>query len=87
MVFVSVYRISPEKRNSAQERFKKTGGQPPKGVKMIGRWHDVGGSRGVTICESDDAQAAANWAQQWSDLISFEIYPAIDDAGFAKLLG
>jgi hypothetical protein len=41
----------------------------------------------VTIYEANDPQAIANWAQQWSDLISFEIYPAIDDAGFAKLLG
>jgi hypothetical protein len=87
MIFVSVYSIAPEKRNAAQERFKKSGGPPPKGVKMIGRWHAVGGGRGVTVFEADDAQTAAHWAQQWTDLISFEIYPAIDDAGFAKLIG
>ena len=87
MIFVSVYTIPAENRTAAQDRFKKSGGQPPKGVKMLGRWHSVAGGRGVTIYESNDAQAVANWAQQWSDLISFEIYPAIDDAGFAKLLG
>jgi hypothetical protein len=87
MVFVSVYSIPPENRNAAQGRFKKTRGEPPKGVKMIGRWHCTGGGRGVTIFETNDPQAIANWAQQWNDLISFDIYPAIDDAGFAKLLG
>jgi hypothetical protein len=87
MIFVSVYTLPPENRTAAQDRFKKSGGQPPKGVKMLGRWHSVEGGRGVTICESNDAQAVAAWAQQWSDLISFDIYPAIDDAGFAKLLG
>lgn len=87
MIFVGVYSLAPEKRNAAQERFKKTGGPAPKGIKMIGRWHAVGGGRGVTVFEADDAQAAAHWAQQWTDLIRFDIYPAIDDEGFAKLLG
>jgi hypothetical protein len=87
MIFVSVYMIPPENRNAAQDRFKKSGGAPPKGVKMLGRWHSVVGGRGVTIYETNDPQAIANWAQQWNDLISFEVYPAIDDAGFAKLLG
>jgi len=86
MYFVSVYTLAPERRNAALERFKKTGGMPPKGVKLIGRWHSVVGGRGVTVYESDDPQAIAEWAHQWNDLIRFEIFPAIDDAGFAKLL-
>jgi hypothetical protein len=31
MLFVSEYRIAPENRNAAQQRFKKTGGPPLKG--------------------------------------------------------
>jgi hypothetical protein len=87
MLFVSGYTVSPENRNAAQERFKKTGGQPPKGVKMIGRWHSAAGGRGVTVWETDDAQVLAAWVHQWSDLLSFDIYPALDDAGVGKLLG
>jgi len=60
---------------------------PPQGVKVIGRWHSVVGGRGVTVYEANDAQLIAQWAQQWSDVISFEIYAAIDDAGFAKVIG
>jgi len=40
----------------------------------------------VTVYETDDPQALAQWTQQWSDLISFDTYPALDDAGFGKLL-
>jgi len=86
MVFVSIYTVPPENRNAAQDRFVKTGGQPPKGVKIMERWHSAGGGRGVTIFETNDPQAIASWAQQWSDLINLDIYPAIDDAAFAKLL-
>jgi hypothetical protein len=87
MLFVSEYKIAPENRDVAQERFKKTGGAPPQGVKVIGRWHSVVGGRGVTVYEANDAQLIAQWAQRWSDVISFEIYAAIDDAGFAKVIG
>lgn len=86
MIFVSLYTLSSENRNSAQDRFKNSGGPPPAGVKIIGRWHSVGGLRGVTVFETNDPEAAAQWSQQWTDLISFDIYPALDDAGFAKLL-
>ena len=37
--------------------------------------------------QDNDAQLIAQWAQQWSDVISFEIFAAIDDAGFAKVIG
>lgn len=30
-------------------------------VKQIDRWHDVVRGRGVTICESDSAEAVTNW--------------------------
>ena len=87
MLFISVYTITSKNRDAAQERFKKAGGKPPAGVKMIGRWHSVAGGRGVTVMEASDPQAVAQWAQEWSDVIHFDLYPAIDDAGFAKLLG
>jgi len=54
---------------------------------MTGRWHAVGGGRGLTICESDDPLAVASWAQQWNDLISFDVYLPLDDTSFGKLLG
>jgi hypothetical protein len=86
MLFVSEYRIAPENRNVAQERFMKTCGPPPQGVKVIGRWHSAVGGRGVTVYEANDALMIAQWAQQWSDVISFEIYAAIDDAAFFRVI-
>ncbi len=53
MISVSQHNILARSRNVAQERFKKTGGLPPHGVKMIARWHSTAGNRGVTIFETD----------------------------------
>ena len=35
-------------------------------IKLIGRWHDLARGRGVIICESDSAEAVANWALNWN---------------------
>jgi hypothetical protein len=53
MLFVTHRKCVPENLKSVVARFKPTGGTPPKGVKMIGRWHDVTQGRGdcaVVLC-------------------------------------
>ena len=85
MIFVTHWTLSPQNRNAAIERFKQTAAAPPKGVRMIARYHDVSTRRGVTILEADDATAIAAWAYEWSDLIEFETYPVVEDAGAAKV--
>jgi hypothetical protein len=38
------------------------------------------------VSEANDASAVASWSYQWSDLLQFETYPVLDDAGAAKVL-
>ena len=84
MIHVIAWSFKPEQRDAVQARFKKTGGLPPKGVKMLGRWHGIGTNKGVCVAESNDALAVAKWAQEWSDLMSFDIYPAQTDEDAGK---
>jgi hypothetical protein len=87
MKFVTTWSVPPENRKAAEVRFKESAGDaPPAGIKLLGRWFAVGGGKGVHVCECDDPIAFAKWAQRWSDLLSIEIYPALDDEGAAKLL-
>ena len=48
-------------------------------VKQIGRWHDLARGRGVVICESDSAEAVANWALNWNSLLDVDVVPVLDD--------
>ena len=86
MLFLSHYTYPPERREAVQARFKETGGLPPAGVKMIGRWSHAGRGEGFCVAETDDLQALAKWAQQWSDLMSIETFPVLDDEGVMKML-
>ena len=87
MTFHITYEISPERRNGAQKRFKETGAPPPAGVTMIGRWHCAQGLKGFMVVESTDATAIAKFAQDWSDLLSFEITPVVSDEELAGVIG
>lgn len=87
MKFISKYTIRPEHRNDAIKRFIDTQAQPPEGVKMIGRWHDMGNRTGYTLVEADDAVAMGKWSHQWSDLLTIESHVVIDDEEFVKVLG
>ncbi|BAV74772.1 DUF3303 domain-containing protein [Pseudomonas chlororaphis] len=86
MLFIVSWSISPERRNSAIERFLKTGGAPPAGVSMLGRWHAVGGMTGFGVAQTDDLTLMQKWVLEWSDLLRMEVHPALTDEQAAPLL-
>jgi hypothetical protein len=86
MIFMTIYTFRPEQRKQAVARFLETGGAPPPGVKILARWHDVGGCRGYTIEESDDATAISAFGYRWNDLMTLETFPVINDEQLGKVL-
>ena len=65
--------------NAAVARFLETGGAPPKGVEMLGRWHGMNG-QGFAIAKSGDAKALYLFQAQWADVIAIAITPSREDA-------
>jgi hypothetical protein len=88
MKFILTFAIKPESkgRDEAIARFKKTGGQPPKGVKLLGRWTAADFSGGFDLLESDDAVALTELSLMWSDLIELKIVPVVEDADLNEAL-
>lgn len=86
MKFMLTFTIKPEGRDEAIARFKKTGGQPPKGAKLLGRWTAADFSGGFDLLESDDAKALTEFALMWSDLIELRIVPVVEDAELSEIL-
>jgi len=87
MKYMSTWTIRPENMKAAIERFKQTGGAPPAGVKILGRWYEMGTGHGFTLSESDDPVAVARAGIEWADLIDEKIVPVIEDAQIAAALG
>lgn len=86
MKFMAVWTSGPEVRDEALERFKSTGGGPPAGVTMLGRWHDVSGGGGFALGETNDVSLIYKWILDWSDLLAFDVVPVVDDAEFGQIL-
>lgn len=79
MKFIVQWKGLPTAEAAAIERFMKTGGQSPEGVKMLGRWHAVGGLHGFAIVEAEDTRGLSALALEWDDLLSMNIFPAVTD--------
>ncbi|MCW8278126.1 DUF3303 family protein [Pseudomonas sp. PCH199] len=86
MLFIVTWSISPDNRNAAVERFLKTGGTPPAGVTMKGRWHAVGSSAGFGVAEASDVVPIQQWVLEWNDLMNMEVHAALTDEQIAPLL-
>ena len=87
MKFMLTFSWKPDvqKRDEGIARFRKTGGQPPKGAKLLGRWTRVDLSGGFDLLECDDPKALAEFALMWNDLMELAIVPVLEDEGLADV--
>ena len=88
MKFMMTFCIKPEakSRDEAIARFKATGGQPPKGAKLVGRWTSADFSGGFVLLESDDTKALTEFSLMWSDAIELKLVPVLEDADLGQVL-
>jgi hypothetical protein len=88
MKFMLTFTMTPdkEKRNEAIARFLKTGGLPPKGATLLGRWTRLDFTQGYDLLESDDPKALTEFALAWNDLMKIEIVPVIEDREVSEVL-
>jgi hypothetical protein len=88
MKFMLTFSWKPHAKAQDQgiARFQKTGGQPPKGVKLLGRWTRADFSGGFDLLECDNAQGLAEFALMWSDLMELTIVPVLEDKELSKVL-
>jgi hypothetical protein len=84
MKIMVTWKIPPAHMPAAVKQFLKTGGAPPKGVKMLGRWH--GAAMGFALAECKDGKALYEWMAQWSDNLEFSLHPVVDDRESAPIL-
>ena len=55
------------------------------GVKILGRWHDMGARTGVAILEADDLVALSAYMALWNPHMDLDVAPVLDDDEVAAL--
>lgn len=85
MKYIVSWTLPQDTHNAAVARFLETGGAPPKGVELLGRWHGMSG-QGFAIAESSDAKALFFLQAQWADLLAIAVTPCLEDADASAVL-
>jgi Protein of unknown function (DUF3303) len=86
MQFILTFTIPPATRDEAVARFLETGGRPPPGVRLLGRWTQLDLCGGVALLESDDPHALAAFAHGWSDVVELTLAPVLEDEALSAVL-
>lgn len=86
MKFMMIFTFESRGRDEAIARFKRTGGRPPKGATLLGRWTAADLSSGFDLLESDDVKALTEFALMWSDLMAVRIVPVVEDTELSEVL-
>ena len=55
-------------------------------IKILGRWHTVGGGSGTCICESTNIESIFSWMFNWNQMCDILVEPVIDDMTFRNIL-
>jgi hypothetical protein len=59
---------------------------PPVGIQMLSRYHNVDGSGGFAVCETNDPTALANWALDWNGLMEIKVTAILNDEAMAGVM-
>jgi hypothetical protein len=86
MKFMLNFSLRPETRDAAIARFKATGGMPPNGATLLGRWCASDLTGGFVLVESDDPKALTEYALRWTDLIELTFVPVVEDPELIEVL-
>lgn len=87
MKFLVEWKGQPTTENAVIERFMRTGGKAPEGITVLGRWHAIGGLRGVAIVEAEDSRGLSALTLEWGDLLTMNVVPAVSDEELGAALG
>lgn len=85
MKFLSSWTLPQSTLRAAEAKFLATGGMPPAGVKLLGRWHGMNGT-GFAVVETDDPKALYKWVAEWLEFLPITTTPCLEDADAGAVL-
>jgi hypothetical protein len=86
MQFILTFTLPSETCDAAMARFLETGGQPPPGVRRLGRWTRLDLWGGVVWLKSEDPHAVTAFAYAWNAVVELTTAPGLEDEDLADVL-
>ena len=85
MKYMMVFSVAPSDIVAVRKRFAEP--EPLEGIKLLGRWHEMGTNKGFALIETDDPVAISKFFVYWADLVDIKVVPVIDDGEMGQALG
>ena len=83
MKFMVTWQLHPETRLEVLNLWgsipNAKRGDLGRGVKFIGRWHDMAAGNGVMVAETKDLGALNRYIAQWTPYMDISLVPVLDD--------
>lgn len=86
MVYVVIERFRGGDPVPVYRRFRDRGRLAPEGLRYVASWVTEDLRRCYQIMECEDRGLLDQWIARWSDLVDFEIIPALTSADAAALV-
>jgi hypothetical protein len=67
-------------------RFRDRGRLAPEGLQYVSSWVDLKLERCFQLMEADNPKYLDEWIANWSDLVEFEVYPAMSSQQAAETI-
>jgi hypothetical protein len=77
MLYMIIEHFKNQDPVPVYRRFREVGRLAPEGLRYVSSWVDEKLERCFQIMETEDRKDLDDWIAQWSDLVTFEVYPVI----------
>lgn len=85
MKYIIHWELQAATLRAAATQFLDTGGVPPPGVTLVGRWHGTNG-KGFAVVDAPDAKSVFGYLAEWMEFFPIEATPLVEDAEAAEVL-
>jgi len=77
LLYMIVERFKNQDPVPVYRRFRERGRLAPEGLQYLSSWVDEKLETCFQLMETTDRKLVDDWIANWSDLVEFEVYPAI----------
>ena len=84
MLYMVIEHFRSGKASEVYRRFRERGRMAPEGLRYLSSWVDFDFRRCFQVMETEDEALLTTWAENWKDLVDFEIVPVRSSADAAR---
>lgn len=87
MLYMVIENFNNEDPLPVYRRFRDRGRLAPEGLQYASSWVDEKLQKCFQLMETDDRALLDQWISNWSDIVTFEVYPVISSKEAAERVG